>query len=154
MELEIIMEVQIFIRFEVRDVTAADWVETMLSDDPPIFEDELPESCRYLFDVIEDFHTPDNTKRIAKKIFDISFLMGSSWRSDVQKVLELISSISDKPIWCYYWMDEDEGFLATSIGKGTIEIKNWKEDLKSQGIKRSASSDIWIYKYFSFLAQR
>jgi len=148
------MEAQVFIRFEARDIVAADWVDTMLGDDPPIFEDELPEVYRYLFEVLEDLRTPEGFKRSAKYRFDLSFVMGGSWEENLRSIVKLLSAISDKPIFVYYWMDELEGFLVSTKEQKLTNIDNWAEDIKQQGIKKSVTSDSWIYKYFNFLAKR
>lgn len=136
------MEVDVYVLGRVEDQQAFNAVWLMLSDDPPIFEDEMAKEWRHVFRALEDIVLPDSFefKRTQHKVC-LYWLMGSSFREDLVDALKRLKRAGCKNLVGYVKEDEAEAFIVLKDGK-LVEKKEWRKEVDT-GSWGEAHEDVW-----------
>lgn len=78
------METQVILKAEFEDSELVRGVKQMLSDDAPIFADELPDELQFMFDPLEDIEQPESAKFLKRSV-QLEWIWGSNWPESLEQ---------------------------------------------------------------------
>lgn len=81
----------------------------MLSEDAPIFEEEVPQKWRAMFNAVEEL-APDEVIPVGSDIAILNWLCGD-WDDAFRNYSPALVDGGFAKQSAYYWADEDEGYL-------------------------------------------
>ena len=143
------MEVQILITASFNCDETCKWFRTIFGEDPPFFEDEVPEKHRTMFSASEDISPPDELVGLSKKKLLLTWLLDSSWDEDVIEIGKALQSSGASNVIGYYWFDEEEGFFRLS--NKLSSINDWRSLITKHNIKKTDHNFNWVKKVFTLI---
>ena len=146
------MEVQVIIQFNVANAETSNWLKEVFSEEPPLFEDEVPNKYRDMFLALEDLDEPDKATFHRKTRVELSWLMGASWYEEVLDICSAISQAGFGSIVGYFWADEDEGLFRYTNKLEPID--NWHLLLRKNNIDKSYDSFRWVRRLFTVIEKQ
>lgn len=143
------MEVEIVISCRFLDKDLVGSVQTMFSEDAPIFADELPEKDQFIFDALESIPVAEDSSFRGRKM-QANWLCGGDFLETLNQLFSAFDKVKADSLIAYYWADEDQGFV-TYNNKQLVPIDNWQHRLKDADIKVNNDSFSWLNKAFKTL---
>jgi hypothetical protein len=145
------METLIKVRFKFPSKSASDVAQSMLSDDPPIFEEDVPSEYASIFRAFEFLPEPDELKKVSNVTLDALYEVGSNGLQQLGEAIEELSSLEGMKVFmCHTY--EEEIYLSAFLG-GTLQaFYNTDAIVESAGVKVDYFDDLkWASKLFSYI---
>jgi hypothetical protein len=146
------MEASIILRGKAKTKEHADAVRSMLSDDPPIFEEDIDAEWGFIFSALENIPTPESLKKIGKTGVQCSWLVGGDYLDELSENIKCFSQAGLINLVGYYWADEHEGFVKQHESS-LVSISNWQSLIQDASIKGEPGSDKWIDSVLAHLSK-
>ena len=110
------MESTLFIVIKLPTLDQVKQLAWMLSDDGPIFEDEVFRPWRKMFRALEELSPPVELVEFNNGYLLLNWLSGD-WEETLQENSSLLSKAGFPQQAAYYWCDDDEGYLVIDAKK-------------------------------------
>jgi len=141
------MEVFVRTKCQLPDTETTHWVKQMLSEDPPLFDDELPEKYIPIFQAFEDSVPPDKSRFSGKGVLNLEWTLNSSWIDDVRPLLVNLAKIQGVATYTCAAADDDiilvEGDRYSALIDGN--------DLAHKAGIKIDSGTTWVNKLLKYL---
>lgn len=119
------MESSLFIAVKTPTPQHLKKLRWMLSDDAPIFEEEVAKKWQAMFNAVEEM-TPDEVLTVNDNVVVLTWLCGD-WEDSFKEHSASLLNAGFSEQSAYYWADENEGYL--TIDSATVsQVKPKKVD--------------------------
>jgi hypothetical protein len=146
------MEASIILRGKAKSKEHANTVRLMLSDDPPIFEEDIGSEWQFVFHALENIPTPESSKKTGQYGVQCSWLVGGEFLDELAENAKCFSQAGLENLVGYYWADESEGFIKQHQSS-IVPISNWQSLLQDSPVKGEPGTDKWIDSALSCLSK-
>lgn len=143
------MEVFVRTKCQFHDPEAIRWAKEMLGENPPLFDDELPEKYGPIFHAFEDCIPPENYKFSGKQNLTLEWTLSSSWAEDLTLFLTNLAQIHE--VKTYTCAIADDVIIFVEGDKLSSMVDG--HELASQAKIEIDNGRSWINKLLNYFAK-
>lgn len=137
------MEVNVAISLRCQDKAQRNFVSMMLGDslNKPILEDDVPESRRAWFRVLDEIDPPDTRRREGETGLHLTYMMGGySWDDNLEEMMQQLAYLGLERVAAAVTSEFEEGELWLMEQGQIVRYESWQGKPVSGLLRRGRRS--------------